>query len=126
MKPLTRILKSVNSKSELLDESFIDEFYQPFLINKILSQFTDCVSYVADMDRNQKHLTYFDQYHYYYLTLRKKYRYTPWIKPYISDDVQYLMDYYNLSLQKSLDTERIIAPHKMAMIRKLMTQGGRM
>ena len=122
--PLTIILNSINKKTDYLDEIFIEENYVPFLVNKIMASFQDTVLYANDMDKNAD-LSKQMQYDYYYYGVRKRNRFSPWVNEIIDPDIEIIQNYYDYSLTKAQEVLRIISDSKLDMIRKLMTQGGR-
>lgn len=64
--PLTRILKSINGKTELIDQEWIDANYQPFVINMVMGRTIDGIFLAEYLNRNHElsrwlqYLTYYD------------------------------------------------------------------
>lgn len=122
--PLTTILNSINKKTELLSEDYIEEHYAPFLVNKILAGFRDTIAYASQADK-MSNMTKMMQYEFYYYGVRKRSRFSPWTKNTIDPDIEVLMEYYNFSQFKAMEAYRCISPNNMKIIRDIMMQGGR-
>ncbi len=73
------IIKSINDKSYIVFDSITEKQYNPFIVNRGLSQFLDCVTYAYKMnvlcDLPKKM-----QYDYLYYSIRKGKRFSSWAK----------------------------------------------
>jgi hypothetical protein len=118
-------LNSVNfSKENLLkeDPTQIKE-YPPFIVNKCLSGQIDCIFFANEMNINH-HLDKDMQYEFFINTLRKKKRFSPWLKKQKVDDLTYVKKYYGYSNEKALQALKILSKQQIAFIRNRLEIGG--
>ena len=120
--PLTVIIKSITQKTELLSEDYINKNYVPFITNKLLAQYQDCIYFTCIVDK-MANMPLYAQYLFYYYAISKRNRFKRMEQTIINPDVKIIMDYYNYSHQKAVDIVRIISTTKMNEIRILMTKG---
>jgi len=120
--PLTVVIKSITQKTELLSEDYINQHYVPFITNKLLAQFQDCIYFACIVDK-MSNMPLYAQYLFYYYAIAKRNRFKRMEQTIINPDVKIIMDYYNYSHQKAVDIVRIISKEKMDVIRELMTKG---
>ena len=97
--------------------------YEPFLINRALSYYQDCILYANEMNRRFELETRL-QYHYLLNTIRKRKRFAKWIKPEKIDDLKIVMEYYQVSRAKAEEYLNIISENDIAILRKKMNKGG--
>jgi hypothetical protein len=64
------------------------------------------------------------QYKFYLNSIRKQKRFTPFIKKSKLDNVQYIMDYYNVSLAKAEDYLKILSIEEVQYIKDQLNKGG--
>ena len=74
--------------------------YEPFLTNRALTYYQDCILYANEMNRRFE-ISNRLQYHYLLNTIRKRKRFAKWIKPEQIDDLRIVMEYYSISRQKA-------------------------
>ena len=87
-------LNSINfSKTNLMDEDpDAKKDYAPFVINRCLSGHLDCILYTNEMNKN--HFLDKDmQYTFYLNTLRKKKRFSPWLRKDKIEDLETVKKY---------------------------------
>lgn len=118
------ILNSINNKSELLDEDYIKSNYSPFVINKSLSYFLDCVLHVHELDQ-LANMSKYEQYLYYYYAIPKGRRFQRWHKADKSKYLESIAEYYNISLLKSAKILKLLDKKQCESIVKLVDKGGK-
>ena len=81
-------LYSINqSKRNILDgDSISEKSYQPFIVNRCLSSFTDTILYSNEMNKNP-HLPKRMQYDFFINSVKPRKRFSPWIK---KDSIDFL------------------------------------
>ena len=118
-------LNSINfSKDDLLEEdpSAIKK-YPPFIVNKCLSGHIDSIMFANEM--NKSHFLDKDmQYKFLLNSLRKKRRFSPWLKKEKISDLDAIKKYYRYSDEKAQQTLRILTKEQIAYIKKKMDTGG--
>ena len=119
-------LNSLNfTKDNLLEEdSYLSKEYPPFIINKCLSGHMDCIMQANEM--NKYHFLDKDlQYNFYLNTLRKRKRFSPWLRKEKVSDLDYVKRYYGYSNEKATEVMKILTPEQIAYIKQRLDIGGK-
>ena len=119
-------LNSINfNKENLIEEdSTLAKEYPPFIVNKCLSGHLDCVLFANEM--NRYHFLDKDmQYNFYLNILRKKKRFSPWLRKEKVSDIEYVKQYYGYSNEKATQVLRILTSEQIAFIRSKLEIGGK-
>lgn len=99
--------------------------YNPFLVNKALSQHIDCIFYVNEMNING-HLEKKMQYDYYFHSIRKYNRgYQKWFKVTESNDIQLIKEYYGYSTDKAKQVLPLLTEDNIEFIKNKLDKGGK-
>jgi len=121
---LTDYLNSINYEKNnvfLDDPELAEKDYVPYVINRCLSYFTDTILHANQMnmhcDLNGKM-----QYDYYIQTIRKRKRFSKWIKNEISNDLKLVMDKFNCSAPKARDILDLLSEQYITHLRDLNAQ----
>lgn len=122
--PLGTILKSINMKGELLEREFVEAEYKPFVVNRSLSYFMDCVLFVNELNALPK-MPVYDQYLFYYYSIPKSNRFAPWHKPSKDKYLQAVMEFYNYSAKKAETALKILSEAQCEAIAKRVSKGGK-
>ena len=115
-------LNSINFTKEDLSDEIKD--YPPYIINRCLSGHIDCVLYANEMNMNH-HLPKDMQYSFYLNALRKKKRFSPWMKKNKEKDLETIKKYYGYSNEKASQALRIINKEQLEFIEKRLETGGK-
>jgi len=118
-------LNSINfNKDDLLeDDPSAIKKYPPFIVNKCLSGHIDSIMFANEM--NKSHFLDKDmQYKFLLNSLRKKRRFSPWLKKEKVSDLDAVKKYYRYSDEKAHQTLRILTKEQIAYIKKKMDTGG--
>ena len=94
-------LNSINlTKENLLEtDPTSKNSYPPYIVNRCLSGHLDCVLFVNEM--NKYHFLDKDlQYSFYLNTVRKRKRFSPWLRKDKIEDLDYVKQYYGYSMRK--------------------------
>ena len=118
-------LDSVNfSKRNIVEEDGAEiKTYVPFLMNRILSGHLDCIMFVNEMNK----YSFLDkdmQYSFYLNTLRKKKRFSPWLRKDKVTDLEIVKQYYGYSNEKALNALKILTPEQINFIKQRHLIGG--
>ena len=118
-------LNSLNfTKENLLDDDphSIKE-YPPYIINRCLSGHMDAVMFAQEM--NKYHFLDKDlQYNFYLNILRKRKRFSPWIRKDKVSDLDYVKRYYGYSNEKASQVMKILTPDQINYIKQRLETGG--
>ncbi len=115
-------LNSINStKKNLMVDEETEKEYNPFLINRGLSNFIDTVFVANEM--NQRH--YLDkrlQYDFLRNIVRTRKRFSKWAKPIKSDDFDAVKEYFSYNNEKTREALKVLTKDDLAEIhRKINT-----
>lgn len=119
-------LNSINfTKKNLLEEDpSLKKDYPPFIVNKCLSGHLDCIMLVNEM--NKYHFLDKDiQYNFYINILRKKKRFSPWIRKDKITDLEYVKSYYGYSNEKASQVMKILSHEQIEFIKQRLDTGGK-
>ena len=118
-------LNSINfTKENLIDDPAVVKDYPPYIINRCLSGHLDCVLFANEMNR-YPNLDKDMQYSFYLNTLRKKKRFSPWLRKEKVTDLEIIKQYYGYSNEKASQcTENIIKTEQLDYIKQRLETGG--
>jgi hypothetical protein len=118
-------LNSINdTKKNLLNEdpSCIKN-YPPYIVNKCLSGHIDSVLFANEMNKNH-HLDKDLQYLFFINTLRKRKRFSPWLRKDKVNDLDIVKQYYSYSNDKAMQALKILSREQLDFIRQKFETGG--
>ena len=119
-------LNSINlTKEDLLErDPNAKKTYPPYIINRCLSGHLDCVLFVNEM--NKYHFLDKDlQYSFYLNTVRKRKRFSPWLRKDKIDDLDCVKKYYGYSNEKALQVLKILSNEQIHFIKQRLEIGGK-
>ena len=119
-------LNSINQtkKNWLEEDPLLAKEYPPYIINRCLSGHLDCIMFANEMNKNHQ-LDKDMQYSFYLNSLRKKKRFSPWIRKDKIDDLECVKNYYGYSTEKALQALRILSSEQIKFIKQRLETGGR-
>jgi len=119
-------LNSINfTKENVLEDSpDLAKEYPPYIINRCLSGHLDCIMFANEM--NKYHFLDKDmQYNFYLNTLRKRKRFSPWIRKDKITDLELVKRYYGFSNEKASQALKILSPEQIEFIKQRLETGGK-
>ena len=117
-------LKAINeTKEDIMLTPEDERKYSPFIVNRGLSFFMDTIFQVNELNRNY-HLEARLQFDYLLNSVRKKKRYSKWLKPEKLQDLDVVKEYYGFGNEKAKDALRILSEDQLAFIKDKLNQGG--
>ena len=124
-KNLQDVLYSINqSKQHLFTDGKVEpRQYQPFIVNKALSQHLDSVLYANEMNKYYS-LDKKMQYDFLINSLKPRKRFSPWIKRDTLENLDLVKEYYGYSHNKALAALRILTKSQLDEIKLLLYKGG--
>jgi hypothetical protein len=119
-------LNSINfTKQDLREEDpDVIKDYAPYIINRCLSGHLDCIMFANEMNK----YSFLDkdmQYSFYLNTLRKKKRFSPWLRKDKVTDLEIIKQYYGYSNEKASQALKILTPEQIKFIKQRLDTGGR-
>ncbi len=118
-------LNSINFTKENLmgqDPTSVKE-YTPYIINKCLSGQIDTILFANEMNMNHS-LDKDMQYSFYLNTLRKRKRFSPWIRKDKVQNLEYVKRYYGYSNDKAIQALKILNKDQLNFIKQRLETGG--
>ncbi len=118
-------LNSINQtkKNVLHDEPHLAKEYPPFIVNKCLSGHLDCILFANEM--NKYHFLDKDmQYEFYINILRKRKRFSPWIRKDKVTDLDCVKQYYGYSNEKASQALKVLSHEQIEFIKHRLDTGG--
>ena len=118
-------LNSINfNKENLIKENpDIVKQYPPYIVNRCLSGHLDCIMFANEMNKYsflQKDM----QYSFYLNSLRKRKRFSPWIRKDSIQDLECVKEYYGYSNEKAFQALKILTKEQLNYIKKKLDIGG--
>lgn len=119
-------LNSINQTKENLmsEDSSLAKEYAPYIINRCLSGNIDCILFVNEMNINS-HLDEDMQYSFLLNTLRKRKRFSPWLRKDKVTDLECIKQYYGYSNEKASQALKILSPQQINFIKQKLDIGGK-
>ena len=119
-------LNSVNFTKEDLTSEDPDAIksYPPYIVNRCLSGHLDCVMFANEMNLHN-HLDKDMQYAFYLNSLRKKKRFSPWLRKDKIEDLECVKKYYNYSNEKASQALKILTREQIEHIKSKFETGGK-
>jgi len=115
-------LNSINFTKEDLSEDIKE--YSPYIINRCLSGHIDCVMYANEMNIHHQ-LDKDMQYSFYLNSLRKRKRFSPWLRKDKVADLECIKSYYGYSNEKASQALKILSKEQIAFIKQRLEIGGK-
>jgi hypothetical protein len=118
-------LNSINqTKDNLTEENpeLIKE-YAPYIINRCLSGHIDTILFANEMNINS-HLDKDMQYSFFLNTIRKRKRFSPWLRKDKIKDLECVKRYYGYSNEKASQALKILSKEQINFIKQRLEIGG--
>ena len=118
-------LNSINTtKEDIMVDDIVEKQYNPFMVNRGLSYFNDTVLMANEMNLNA-HLDNRLQFDFFINIVRKKKRFSKWMKPETSSDVEVVKGYYGYSNEKARQALSLLTKKQIELLEKKVYKGGR-
>ena len=118
-------LNTINdSKKDIMVDDIAEKAYASFVINRTLSYFPDTACIANEMNRYH-HLDKKLQYHFLINIIRKRKRFSKWIKPDLDSDIEVVKEYYSYSNEKAQQVHSLLSSEQIEELRKKVNKGGR-
>ena len=119
-------LNSINhTKENIIDiDPDLEKDYPPYIINKCLSGFVDTILFSNEMNMSS-HLDKKMQYDFYINIVRKRKRFSPWLRKEKIDDLEHIKRYYGYSNEKAQIALTLLTKEQLEFIRSKNDMGGK-
>ena len=98
--------------------------YAPYIVNKVLSAEIDCIMFANEMNIYH-HLDKDMQYSFYLHSIRKRKRFSPWLRKSKIEDLECVKKYYGYSNEKAIQALKILTKKQLQFIRDRLETGGK-
>ena len=122
MKPFD-FINSITYKKNIAMDSTNESSYNPFITNRALSQFVDCILLSNEMNMRH-HIDNKLQYDYYINRIRPKNRFKKWDKKQDNENIELIKQYYGYNNDKASSALSILSKQQLDIIRKKLNKGG--
>ena len=118
-------LNSVNFTKEDLtvDDPDTVKDYPAYIVNRCLSGHLDTILYANEMNLHN-HLDKDMQYQFFLNSLRKRKRFSPWLRKDKVENLNIIKRYYGYSNEKALQALRLLTNEQLDYIKKRLETGG--
>ena len=123
---LKEYLNAINhTKKNVMDseDTMWVKKYPAFIVNKVLSGFSDTIMLVNEMNRN--HFLDRDmQFQFLLNSIRQKKRFTPFLKAGKIKDIECVKEYYGYNMDKARTALKILTKEQLKLIKEKLFKGG--
>jgi hypothetical protein len=118
-------LNAINdTKKDIMVDDIAEKGYAPFMVNRGLSYFNDTVLFANEMNRYH-HLNHRLQFDFLINIIRKRKRFSKWMKPDTASDVEVVKEYYGYSNEKARQALTLLTSDQINELKKKVYKGGR-
>ena len=118
-------LKAINeTKKDIMVDDISEKEYNPFIINRGLSFFKDTILYANEMNRYH-HLDHRVQFDFFINIIRKKKRWSKWIKASDVDNLKLIKEYYGYSNEKAKSALSLMSNEQIEQLKQRIYKGGK-
>ena len=118
-------LKAINeTKKDIMVDDIAEKEYNPFIINRGLSFFKDTILYANEMNIHD-HLDHRVQFDFLINIIRKKKRWSKWIKASDIDHLELIKENYGYSDEKAKSALSLINDEQIEQLKQRIYKGGK-
>ena len=118
-------INAINTtKQDIMVDDITEKQYNAFMVNRSLSYFNDTVLMANEMNINH-HLDNRLQFDFFINIVRKKKRFSKWMKPETFSDVEVVKAYYGYSNEKARQALSLLTNEQIDLLKKKVYKGGR-
>jgi hypothetical protein len=121
---LKDFLNSINhDKKPLLDEETAVRYYPPFVVNRCLSYFPDTIFHSNEMNCHPW-LDPKSQFDFHRLSVRKKKRFSPWLRKETEENISIIKQVYGYTEAKAREVLNILSSKDIEKLKQSLYKGG--
>ena len=124
MNPFTYVNEITNGKKNIMVDDIAEKAYNPFMVNRGLSYFHDTVLMANEMNRYHqidKRL----QFDFLINLVRKKKRFSKWLKTEENSEIEVIKEYYGYSNEKARQIHSLLSSDQINELKKKVYKGGK-
>ena len=112
------------NKKDIMVDDIAEKEYNPYIINKALSFFPDTILFANEMNKYH-HLDHRLQFDFFINIIRKKQRFSKWLKPSEVENLKLIKDCYGYSNEKAKSVLTLLSNEQIDELKTRMNKGGR-
>ena len=124
MNPFQFVNEITFGKKDVMVDPDVEKKYSPFMVNRSLSYFPDTVYMANEMNRYH-HLDGKLQFQFLLNIVRKRKRFSKWVKPETDSNVDVIKEYYGYSNEKAIQVLPLLSTSQLNIIKNKVNKGGR-
>jgi len=124
MNPFEYVNAINTTKKDIMIDDLAEKAYNPFIINRSLSYFNDTVLMANEMNINH-HIDNRLQFDFFINIVRKKKRFSKFMKPETVSDVEVVKEYYGYNNEKARQALTLLTSDQINELKKKVYKGGR-
>ena len=124
MNPFEYLTSINDTKKDIMVDDIAEKGYNAFMVNRGLSYFQDTVIIANEMNR-YSHLDNRLQYSFLINMIRKRKRFSKWMKPDVLSDLEVVKEYYGYSNEKARQALSLLSPDQIISLKKKVDKGGK-
>jgi Holliday junction resolvase RusA-like endonuclease len=122
--PYSYLTQINTGKQDIMVDDESEKAYIPFVVNRTLSYFKECVLIANEMNVHH-HIDNKLQFHFLINITRKRKRFTKWAKPDVDSDLKVVKEYYGYSNTDANQALSLLSPDQLTILRGKVSKGGR-
>jgi len=124
MNPFDYVNSITYNKKDIMVDDIAEKEYAPFIINKALGNFRDTVLYANEMNINH-HLDHRLQFDFFINIIKKKKRWSKWVKPQDINNLELIKQHYGYSNEKAKSVLELFSNEDIEELKRKGLKGGR-
>ena len=118
-------IKAINdTKKDIMVDDIAEKGYNPFIINRNFSFFNDTVLYANEMNRFH-HLDHRLQFDFFINIIKKKKRWSKWVKPQDVENLELIKQHYGYSNDKAKSVLELFNNEQIEELKRKGFKGGK-
>ena len=124
MNPFEFVKAISYSKKDIMIDDLIEQEYNSFIINRALSYYPDTILYANEMNKNH-HLDGRLQFDFFINIIKKRKRFSPWLKATEIENLDVIKEYYGYSDEKAKSVLSLFNNKQIENLKHRIYKGGR-
>ena len=124
MNPFDFVKAISYSKKNIMIDDLIEEEYNSFIINRALSYYPDTILYANEMNKNH-HLDGRLQFDFFINIIKKRKRFSPWLRATEIENLDVIKEYYGYSNEKAKSVLSLFNNKQIENLKQRIYKGGR-
>ena len=124
MNPFEFVKAISYTKKDIMVDDHVEREYNPFIINRAFSYYPDTILYANEMNQNA-HLDSRLQFDFFINIIKKRKRFSPWLKPSEVENLEVLKEYYGYSNEKAKSVLSLFNNKQIENLKERIYKGGR-